>query len=72
MSNPETLRSLRARAGLTTRKMSAFALLSDPSSWARAERTGVLDPARLLLVRARVAQLAGDDAEALRLLRAGA
>lgn len=67
----EELRELRARARLTTREMSELALLADPASWSRAERRGVLDSARLVLVRARVECLQGNPDGALRILMGG-
>lgn len=60
---------LRERAGKSTREMARLAMLIDPTGWSKIEngRAGI-DPARLVLVRAKVAAQTGDTAQALALL----
>jgi transcriptional regulator with XRE-family HTH domain len=65
----DELKELRARVGKTTRGMARLAMLADPTGWSKIEngRAGI-DPARLVLVRAKVAAQTGDTAQALALL----
>ena len=65
----EELRQLRSRLGLSVRKMSAFAMLVNETGWSKAERTGKIDPARLALVRAKVALVTEGPNAALKILR---
>lgn len=63
---PDELKALRESVKLSTRAMSKLAMLVDPTGWSRIERGIVaIDPARLVLVRARVALLLGHRDQAL-------
>lgn len=63
---PEQLKALRESVKLSTRAMSKLAMLADPTGWSRIERGKMnIDPARLVLVRARVALLLGQRDQAL-------
>lgn len=65
----EELRQLRARLGYSVRRMSAFAMLVNETGWSKAERTGKIDPARLMLVRAKVELITNGPNAALKVLR---
>ena len=65
----EYLRALRAKVGLSVRKMSALAMLVNETGWGKAEISGKMDPARLKLVEARVALLTEGPMAAARVLR---